>query len=186
MISLSLVTALALASCSRPADDTIRMVSSDFKGLEAMRAKDYAPQSYQQAEQAYADAMAEIEMQRQKTTFKRSYSRANELLAKAKETVEQAIKETEDSRDRVAEEAGESIEEAKAALQSTKSGLAELETPTLKKQDIRAELDNAAATLKEARNAFDGGDFLSARSKAEDAFVSIVSAQVAIGTVHGP
>jgi hypothetical protein len=185
MMSLPLTVVLILASCSQRPEDTIQRVTDSFQKLEAMKAKDYAPEAFQQAEDAYADAVAEIEMQRQKTMLNRSYSRANELLAKAKEKVEQAVNQSQDSRNRLARDAGESIEEAKAALQSTESDLAKLDSLPPKKQDIRAELDNAAATLKEACNAFDSGDFLSARSKAEDAEVSIVSVQIAIEAGHG-
>lgn len=183
--SLPLVAVLVLTTCSRPPNETIQRVSSAFDGLEAMKAKDYVTQSYQQAEQAYAEAMAEIEMQRQRSPWSRSYSRAGDLLSTAQKAMEQTTDQAEDRRDEVAREAADLIEEAKAMLESAESGLAKMEAPGPKKRDIRAKLENATETLREARNAFDSGDFLGARSKADDANVSLVDVQAVIDGMSG-
>jgi hypothetical protein len=121
MKSLPLVTVLALTKCSRPPNDTIRTVTRSFEKLEAMKARDYVPRSYQNAEQAYAEAMTEIEMQQQKSPLSRSYIRAGDLLSKAKVAMEQTMNQAEDRRDQLAREAAGLIEEAKAAFASAES-----------------------------------------------------------------
>jgi hypothetical protein len=150
-----------------------------------MKANDYAPKAFKQAEAAYADAMAEIELQKERSVLTRSYSKANVLLAKASEALEQAKVEAEDGREEMQQEAATVLQDTKVALKSAEDQLAKLKTRSAEVSRIRSTFEETSGVLKEAEQAFDSGDFVNAQSKANDAKALSEEVLVDIGRVHG-
>jgi DNA repair exonuclease SbcCD ATPase subunit len=182
---IPITTLLMLVSCSRLPEDKVQTVTDSFHKLEDMKAKDYAPEAFKKAEDAYADAMEEIELQDEKFVLTRSYSKANDLLAKASEAVEQAKAKTEDGREEMQQEVATVLEDTKVNVKSAEDQLDKLKTKSAEITRIRDSFEETSGALKEAEQAFDSGDFLNAQSKANDAKALSEEVLVDIGRVHG-
>jgi hypothetical protein len=166
LLIISLST--ALTSCARAPEENVQFVTTAFQELEAMKAEGYAPQAFDQAEKAYAEAMAELEAQNGTFFLNRSYTQANDLLAKAKEALEKAKEEVEKAREVMQHDAGTLIKNAKQAFATAEDAMGALQLPSGKLEPIRKVYEDAGGTLKAAEDAFESGDFLTAQSKAEE------------------
>jgi hypothetical protein len=165
ILLLTISLSATLTSCARAPEEKIQVVTTAFQDLETMNAEGYAPQAFDQAEKAYADAMAELEAQNGTFFLNRSYTLANDLLAKAKEALEKAKEEAETAREVMQQDADTLIENAKQAFATAEDAMGELQLPSARMEPIRKVYEDAGGTLKAAEDAFESGDFLKLLNK---------------------
>jgi len=185
MMSIPLTMFLMLVSCSQPPEDKIQTVTDSFEKLEAANAKGYAPEAVERADDAYSEAMSEVQAQREKFVLTRSYSRADDLLNVAIEAIQDATKETADSRKGMQEDASRLLQDAKVAFKSAEDQLAKIKVHSARVVEIRDSFEESGALLREAEQAFNEGDFLTADSKATDAKAQIQDVLADINEIHG-
>ena len=161
---------LAVTGCSQA---PVREIDSARASLEAARqaqAPDYAPDAWNTATGTESALDAELRAQDQKVALFRSYDRtvalAAELDRAGKAAAEQAVAKKEGMKTEVAallDRAAAEIASAQKAVSGAPRGKGTEADLTSLKSDA-AGLD---AQLKEARTAFDAGDLVSAKAKAD-------------------
>lgn len=167
---LALGLTFSLSGCAQAPQQDIDSAKAVIEEARTAQADKYAPESFQQAEDALQSAMAEIEAQNGKFAMFRSYERATELLAQAKETGTKAKADGEAKRSEARQAAEALIKEAEIALDAAKTSLTTAPRGKGTRADIeamKAEIETLSSTLTEAHQAFDSGDFLSAKAKAD-------------------
>ena len=158
------VVGLGLSSCEETHQTAIEEAATALEAARAANGKGYAPEAFQKAEEAYADAMEEVESQNKRSYFIRTYGTSTELLRRATEASNEAKKKAEDGRQEMRAEADTLIKDVQKRFES-----AEIVVEQSKRIRLKDVLEKAGAVLFEAENAFKAGDFLAAYEKAQDA-----------------
>lgn len=158
-----------IAACAAPPQKAIDDTAKAIDEAKAAEAATYAPASLVETQELYNSALAEVEAQNARFAPLRSYAEAEAMLTKANEQAQKTRTEAEASREETRRQAATVIEEAQAEIRASEQALkdapqgkgtrAELEA-------MQAELVALTATLSEAQNAFDEGDYHGAISKA--------------------
>jgi hypothetical protein len=161
---------LATAGCASPPQAEIDASTQAIEAASQAQAQEYAPESFQKAQEAKAALDAELTAQNQSFAPLRQYSKATELAATATAAAQQAAQDAAAARQAARDEATRLVNEATMALQDArtvlagapagKGGTADLAT-------MQADLSTAETALQEASGSLASERFGEAKAKAE-------------------
>jgi hypothetical protein len=180
---LVLFAVLGLTACAEPPQTSMDEATASLEEARTANGKGYAPDAIQKAEEAYAAAMAEVELQNDRNPFMRSYGKATELLTEATGDSNKAKEEAESRREEMHAEADGLIADVQKRFES-----AEVVTEQARRPEIKGTLEEAGTMLLDAEKASKAGDYLSAYEKAQDAqalIEEVMSDAPAVGTRLG-
>jgi len=141
-----LILILGTTACSPPEEELTSARASLEEAREA-GAETYAPQAWQQAQEALQAAEAEIEAQAEKSFASRRYQQSRELLQGAEEVAGQAVLAAEQGLEQARREAEQALEAARSALESARSRLADLAACESKPKGFDQDLELLGGTL---------------------------------------
>lgn len=168
-----LVAAMVLVSvsgCSQRPEEEMESANEALNEARAAEADRYASEVYQEAVDAFESAKAEIQAQDEKFFMTRSYGEARNLLRTATATANRAAEESAAGREQARQEAETAIQQARTALDAAQASVKQAPRGKGSQADIdamNAELAVLQTTLDEAQSAYEGGDYLTALTKAE-------------------
>jgi len=179
------VTALTLAACAQAPTAQIDAAKQAVDSAKAAQAPDYAPESWNATNDAQAKLDAEMKAQDDRWAPLRSYSKAQALAAELKDTADRASQDAATAKDKAKTEAGTLIAQARdeygkaqTALQSAPHGKGtEADLASLK-----SDTTSIDGTIQDAQKAFDSGDYIGAKTKAQSAISSAQQIQKEIET----
>ncbi len=172
-VTLLTVTALLAASCSPP-QESIDAAQAALTEAEALDPAAYAPEAWEQAQQAMAALNAELETQSQKFALFRSYSNTEQLVENAQQAASAAKEAANAGREQARDAAQSALADTTSALDSAQAALDALQQCKRKPKGFAADverltamLDGLRAQLPEVAMLMTEEDFLGARSRAE-------------------
>lgn len=167
---LALVSWLALSmGCVRPPQLVLQDARTSIRRAREAQAESYAPQAYQAAEHTFSEGLAEIEAQKQKTVFSRSYGKAAVLFMKAKKLGDEATSRAEEHRKEVKAEVRTLVENAHQALKVAREAVEVTGNEAQSQSALRSRVTSLSALLSQAENDLAEGKYLAAHDEAEDA-----------------
>jgi hypothetical protein len=167
-----LVLSLAFAGCAQSPVAEIDGAKQALDRARESQAPDYAPEAWNAANDAQSRLDAELDAQKNKTSLFRSYAKAKDLASEVKTSAERATELAAAGKDKAKTEAaalmGQARDEyalADKALTSAPHGKGtEADLASLK-----GGVTSIDATLAEMQAAFDAGDYIMAKTKAQAA-----------------
>ena len=185
-ISVALVLLLALGAavgCAKVPQEAVSSAKTALDGAKTAQADQYAPDAWTQAQDAQSQLDAELKAQEDKFALFRSYDHSKELAQQVQTKAQEATQAAEAAKERAREEATNLLAEAKSKLAELQTNLEKAPRGKGTAADLAALKSDASGietSLTDAENAFNGGDFLTAKSKAEAALQSISEIQAQI------
>jgi hypothetical protein len=163
---------LVLAGCSQPPTVDVDAAKHALDEARQAQAADYAPQAWTAAQDVDSKLQAELDAQSQRWSALRSYTIARQLALETKTAAERSRDEAVAGKDQAKTEAltmmaqaREETTRAQAAIASAPRGKGtEADLATLK-----TDATSIDDTLQEAQRAFDAGDYIGAKAKAQAA-----------------
>ncbi|UCF18670.1 MAG: hypothetical protein JSU87_12060 [Gemmatimonadota bacterium] len=177
-LALALVTA-----CAKPPQAEVDAARAALDSARTAEAAEYAPESLAAAEDALAALDAEIQAQQGRFFLIRSYGEAQTKAAAAREAAEKAAGDAATAREQVRVESEGLLAQASAQLTEASSLLAVAPTGKGTAADIaalKADLQAATSTIKEAEQAYSAGQYKEAQAKATAAIATIGTVKQAI------
>ncbi len=170
-----IATATLVAGCASAPTEAVNKANAALDAAQQAQAPDYAPEAWTTAQDSQAKLQAELAAQEKKFALFRSYDEAKNLAAATESAAENAKSEAVAGKERTKEEAQtlmtqaqERHDEVVKALESAPKGKGtEADLVSLK-----ADSGSIETTLQEMQSAFDAGDYLTAKTKAEAAIAS--------------
>jgi hypothetical protein len=156
--------------CSGAPTEALQEVHSALGRAHTADAERYAPEALFEAEAALDAARLEIDAQAERFALARSYEDANRLLDEARSLAESAEATALAEREHARQAASEAIAEAEDAMSRAQLAIEKAPGGKGTRADVAAmmtEIEDARSSLEEAIEAFDRGDYLSARAHAE-------------------
>lgn len=166
---LVLLAALSLAACGGPPQKEIEAAKAALVEAEKAGADSYAPEAYDKAEAALAQATAEVETQKGKFVLMRSYGRGKQLLRQVAADAAAAKTEAAAGRVQMRGEAEAAIASARTALDAAISAVASAPAGKDSRGDLammRGDLEVLKGTLSEAEAAQGSDDHATALERA--------------------
>ncbi|HEX6853343.1 MAG TPA: hypothetical protein VF139_18240 [Candidatus Polarisedimenticolaceae bacterium] len=161
---------LALTGCSQAPVKEIDAAKASLEAARQAQAPDYAPDAWNTATGTEAALEAELKAQEQKVALFRSYDRVTALAAELDRAGQAASQEAVAKKESMKTEVAALLDRAAAEIASAQKAVAEAPRGKGTEADLAGLRTDAAsldAQLKEARTAFDAGDFVSAKAKAD-------------------
>ena len=167
-----LVLSAALAGCAQSPVAEIDGAKQALDRARDAQAPDYAPEAWTAANDAQARLDAELDAQKNKNALFRSYGKAKELATEVKSSAERATELASTGKEKAKTEAATLMSQARdehalaeKALESAPKGKGtEADLASLK-----GNVTTIDGTLEEMQKAFDAGDFIGAKTKAQAA-----------------
>lgn len=166
---LVLLAALSLAACGGPPQKEIDAAKAALAAAEEAGADAYAPEAYDKAEAALAQANAEVESQKGKFVLMRSYGRSKQLLRQVAADAEKAKTEAAAGRIQARSDAEAEIASARTALDGAIAAVAGAPAGKDSRGDLqilKGDLEALKGTLSEAEAAQGSDDYATALSRA--------------------
>ncbi len=168
------VVALLAAGCAKPPQVEIDATKAALTAAETAEAKTYATDAWNTAQQSLNAANAEVEAQNAKFALFRSYTKAKELLAKAKMDAEMAQREGVAGKEKARNEAQAAVDAVKASLTNAETLLTDLAACKRKPKGFAKDLEQLQGSLQGLKDvlpgiesAFAQEDFFGAKSQAQ-------------------
>jgi hypothetical protein len=173
-IRISWVVALGLlvAGCSHAPNTEIDAAKQALVDARQAQASDYAPQAWTAAQDAESKLEVELDAQAQRWTPLRSYTVAKQLALETKAAAERSRDEAIAGKDKAKTEVTTMIAEAREAVSQAKAAVASAPRGKGTEADLAALKSDATSiddTLQEMQRAFDAGDYVAAKVKAQAA-----------------
>lgn len=170
-LTLTAVMTAALG-CAQVPTDAVHDAKLAIDGARNAQAQAYAADSWAAAVDSEAKLDAELAAQERRSPFLRSYGQAKSLAAETKEAADRAVLAATDGKQKTKDAATELMAEARKQFDAAKQELAGAPKGKGTEADLaslRADATPIETTLDEMQRAFDAGDYLSAKTKAEAA-----------------
>lgn len=171
IVTLLFVCGLLLTGCAGAPTTEFEAAQAALDSADQMEADLYVADLYQAAQDSFAAAQAEIEIQNAKFAPTRDYSHAIELVQFVQTTAQSATEQVDLRKEELFTSTQSLIAEARAAVTTAR----ELAAKAPRGKDnialvaITEDTGNAEATLNEAVTALEQGDVLNASSLAQTA-----------------
>ncbi len=169
LISVGMVFALALLSgCAKAPQEAVDAAKAAVEAAKSAEADRYLADQFNAAQDSLNAAMAEIEAQNSKFALTRNYARAKTLLESATAAANAAKDGVAAKKEAVKAEAQDLTTKAQAAVEETKKLLAKAPKGKEGKEvleQMQTELSGVEASITEASNTMNSGDYLGARDK---------------------
>lgn len=178
LLALLVVAALALVGCGKPPDALSTQATAALQAAEAAGAAQYAPDSWERAQQAMDQMKAAIAAQAKRFSLFRSYGKAKALATDALRLAQQALTDANAKKRQLGDEVTATISELTTLLESARSQVSRL--PRLRGVDpaaLRSQLNGAGRLIDQARtkladDAFDSA--LETASRAREAIAKVL------------
>jgi len=166
------VLGLVLAACSQVPTVDVDAAKHALDEARTAQAAEYAPQAWTAAQDADAKLEAELDAQSQRWSALRSYTVARQLAVDTKSAAERSRDEAVAGKDKAKDEA--STLRAQARDESSRANAAVGSAPRGKGTEadlasLKSDASSIDTTLQEMQSAFDAGDYINAKVKAQAA-----------------
>jgi len=163
---------LVLAACSHMPTVDVDAAKHALDEARNAQAAEYAPQAWTAAQDADAKLEAELDAQSQRWAALRSYTVARQLAVDTKTAAERSRDEAVAGKDKAKDEASTLM--AQAREESSRANAAVGSAPRGKGTEadlasLKSDATSIDSTLQEMQTAFDGGDYINAKVKAQAA-----------------
>jgi len=176
VLSLVAVGLLVFAGCGKPPETEIGAADQSLGEARTAQASEYAPESLKAAEDARAQLDAELKAQEDKFALFRSYDKATELAASAKQAADRAKTDAVEGRERAREEASAMIAQLRTSVLEVQQLLDSAPKGKGTEADLavlRSDLTGVETAIAEMDTAFAEEQYLESISKAEAAKQSV-------------
>ena len=163
---------LTLAACSKAPTSDIDEAKSALAEARQAQAADYAPQSWTAAQDAEAKLEVELDAQQQKWSALRSYTTAKQLAMETKAAAERSRDEAIAGKEQAKNEATTMMAQAREEVSRAQSAVNTAPQGKGTEADLaglKSDASGIDATLEEMQRAFDAGDYVTAKAKAQAA-----------------
>ena len=159
---------LVIAGCSKAPEAEMQAASNAINAARSAEAEQYVPNAFRMASDTLNAAMAAKQEQDSKFALFRSYGKSKETFVRAQALAEDATAKAAEEKERVRQEVTNLITEAQTALDAANAAFAKAPKGKGNKAElelIKADLASVAAQFEEAKNDFNAGKYLTAKSK---------------------
>ena len=170
--SAILILTLALLGCAKSPVAEIDGAKQALDRARDAQAPEYAPEAWNAANDAQARLDAELDAQKNKTALFRSYSKSKDLAAEVKSSAERASELASTGKEKAKAEATTLISQARDEYALAEKALASAPRGKGTEADLaslKSGVTGIDSTLSEMQRAFDAGDYLTAKTKAQAA-----------------
>src|SRR5262245_51832809 len=170
--SAILILTLALLGCAQSPVAEIDGAKQALDRARDAQAPEYAPEAWNAANDAQSRLDAELDAQKNKTALFRSYSKSKDLAAEVKSSSERATELAAAGKDKAKAEAATLISQARDEYALAEKALASAPRGKGTEADLaslKSGVTGIDSTLTEMQRAFDAGDYLAAKTKAQAA-----------------
>ena len=168
IVSLFFVLSL-LASCAKAPQQDVDAAKAALDAAKNAEAERYASDQYTTAKDSLDAALAEVEKQNAKFAWFRKYDNAKSMLQTAIKNADTAKNAAVAEKDKVREDAEDTLIQAQAAVASGRDLLTRAPKGKGERaavEAIKADLDTVESSFAEINSAIAQGDLISARDKA--------------------
>jgi hypothetical protein len=166
------VLAVAAVACAQAPKADIDAAKQALDDAQRAQASDYASEAWTAAKDADAKLQTELAVQEKKWAPLRSYDQTKQLAQQVKSEAERATQQANAGKEKAKAEAGDLIAQAKTAQQNAESALQTAPKGKGTEADLASLKTDTASIdgqIQDAQRAYDGGDFLGAKTKAQAA-----------------
>ncbi|MBZ5639885.1 MAG: hypothetical protein LAO51_14155 [Acidobacteriia bacterium] len=171
LLVLSVVAVLAtFTGCAEMPAQDLDAAKQALDNAKSAQAADYAPDAWRVASDAETRLEAELAAQGDRSALFRSYSKARDMAAEVKRNAEQAVADAATGKEKAKEEATQLMAQAKQANEQAQHDLASAPKGKGTEADLaslKSDTESAQTTLQDMEGAFDRGDYLGAKIKAQ-------------------
>jgi hypothetical protein len=163
---------LVLAACAHVPTADVDAANHALDEARQAQAAEYAPQSWTAAQDAQSKLQAELDAQAQRWSALRSYTVASQLAATAKHTAEQSRDEAMAGKEKAKTEASTMMAQARDEAAHAQTAVTTAPRGKGTEADLaslKSDATSIDATLQEMQQAFDAGDYIGAKTKAQAA-----------------
>lgn len=167
---IPIVAVMLVAGCAKPPAQQIDQAKVSMESARTARAADYAPAAWVEATGLESQLADELKIQEEKPSFFRSYAKTSQLAESLKGAADKATQEAAAGMETAKRDAEALMIKAREARDRADKALASAPRGKGTEADLASlRSDNSAtdATLDEMQKAFDAGDYLAAKAKAE-------------------
>ena len=166
------VLGLVLTACSQVPTVDVDAAKHALDEARNAQAAEYAPQAWTAAQDADAKLEAELDAQSQRWSALRSYTVSRQLALDTKSAAERSRDEAATGKDKAKDEASTMM--AQARDESSRANAAVGSAPRGKGTEadlasLKSDASSIDGTLQEMQRAFDAGDYINAKVKAQAA-----------------
>jgi hypothetical protein len=168
----TLILTLALLGCAQSPVAEIDGAKQSLDRARDGQAADYAPEAWNAANDAQSRLDAELDAQKNRTALFRSYSKAKDLAAEVKSSADRAAELASAGKEKAKAEATTLISQARDEYSLAEKALAAAPRGKGTEADLaslKSGVTSIDGTLAEMQRAFDAGDYLAAKTKAQAA-----------------
>ena len=161
---------LILAACAQAPMKEVDAAKASLESARQAQAQDYAPDAWNTATGTEAALDAELRAQQESVALFRSYDRAIALAAELDRAGKAASEQAVAKRDAMKTEVAALLDRAAAEIASAQQAVATAPRGKGSEADLTSLRSDAAgldAQLQEARSAFESGDLIGAKAKAD-------------------
>ena len=171
-LSLALALAVVAAGCAQAPKVDVDAAQHALEDARMAKAPDYAPEAWNAAQDAEAKLQAELDAQQKTWAVARSYSTARQLAVVAKDQAEKAAQDAVAGKEKAKADATTLMAQARDQAKLANDAVAAAPRGKSTEADLASLKSDSTAigtTLDEMQKAFDGGDYVGAKSKAQAA-----------------
>lgn len=171
-ISWAVALALVLAGCAQVPTADVDAAKHALDEARQAQAAEYAPQSWTAAQDAETKLQAELDAQGQRWSALRSYTVASQLAASTKQAAERSRDEAMAGKEQAKTEASTMMAQAREAASHAQAAVTAAPRGKGTEADLASMKSDATSiddTLMEMQKAFDAGDYIGAKTKAQAA-----------------
>jgi len=171
-ISWAVALALVLAGCAQVPQADVDAAKHALDEARQAQAAEYAPQSWTAAQDAESKLQAELDAQEQRWSALRSYTVASQLAASTKQAAERSRDEAMAGKEQAKNEASTMMAQAREAASRAQAAVTSAPRGKGTEADLASLKSDATSiddTLMEMQKAFDAGDYIGAKTKAQAA-----------------
>jgi len=171
-ISWAVALALVLAGCAQVPQADVDAAKHALDEARQAQAAEYAPQSWTAAQDAESKLQAELDAQGQRWSALRSYTVASQLAATTKQAAERSRDEAMAGKEQAKNEASTMMAQAREAASHAQAAVTTAPRGKGTEADLASMKSDATSiddTLAEMQKAFDAGDYIGAKTKAQAA-----------------
>jgi hypothetical protein len=159
---------LAIAGCSKPPEQEMAAAKASVDAARAAEAEQYVPQSFRMVSDSLNAAMAMKTEQDSKFALFRSYGKSKDAFVRAEALGNKVVEEAKTEKEKVHQEVMGMMGNVKAMIDSANTALEKAPKGKDNKADlelIKNDLMGLSTSYTEAETDFNGGKYLTARSK---------------------
>jgi hypothetical protein len=171
-ISWAVALGLVLAGCAQVPSADVDAAKHALDEARQAQAAEYAPQSWTAAQDAEAKLEAELDAQSQRWSALRSYTVASQLAASTKQAAEKSRDEATAGKEQAKNEATTMMAQARDEAAHAQAAVTTAPRGKGTEADLASLKSDATSiddTLNEMQKAFDAGDYIGAKTKAQAA-----------------